>query len=157
MSAVVQLYTKCTQHKLITPRVIAAKGILKLPLIVPNYDNLRLPQQPLTLLVAVMVVAGALPILPLGRQAITTLCLPIEPRAYMLWSLGGLGGPACGTFSMAVTGWIRAHKLTAYRSGKQTRRVMCNGLSYCFALYLVLPRCRHATAHSEPPTVQSSR
>src|SRR5438046_2063593 len=43
-----------------------------------------------------------LPTLPFGRQAMTTLYLPVDPRVNVLWSFGGLERLACLRPSLAV-------------------------------------------------------
>ncbi|KAE8334150.1 hypothetical protein BDV24DRAFT_146330 [Aspergillus arachidicola] len=41
------------------------------------------------------IAAELLPILPFGKQATTMLCLPMDPKVYVLGSLGGLGRFGC--------------------------------------------------------------
>jgi hypothetical protein len=48
------------------------------------------------------VAAELVPSLPFGRHAITTLCLPIDPRVYVFVSFDGFGRSACLSSSIAV-------------------------------------------------------
>ena len=41
------------------------------------------------------VAAELVPTLPFGRQAITILCLPTDPRVYVLGSFSGFGRSSC--------------------------------------------------------------